>query len=286
MKLINLVVLLLCLYSCSSKYQLYFTDNIELDKAIEDIEGCEGISELIRNNFFFNKTDSLYVENYTLAFLLMHRYSDCLKNMNQAQMIRLFGRPTSISEDGMLSYSVNSFGMTNKSTYDVIFGGSPLNYFRSHRNQMELNDMNYDQIVKNSKLKGADFIKRKSLYKQVDNIDLPDHCFQRKKGLDQQVFFHHERKHWIVNSLVLEYLKLDIDAPNPCISSFTLSEIEGLFGVVNVLNKDTISFNLYHENLSGLIGEKKKYNGKMPVLQFRKLPGEFYNVSFEIINLE
>lgn len=271
-----LLVLLIALFSCSRKHIVSFTDKGCLDDHIDQMSGCEDLCDVVRNNFFYNQEDSLYVENHILRYLLVNQYRDCVKRLSREQLISIFGTPSTIDEDGSILYYTNSY---NNSTAAIAFGKTPTGYIRTQRNKNGSIDKNPAVGKKSDILQKLKTIESVGPFMPQIDQHFPEHCLDRKRHLALQIFYHRERAYWIVNSLLLEYLQLDRGDPYPCIESFCRSEIEQLFGTIKNHNKEIISFPLYDKQIHRIMKEGDTKEA-IPVLQFQLLESGMYRASF------
>jgi hypothetical protein len=268
--------------SCSNKLNIYFTDNIIIEKEIEQINGCLGFCDFVKNNFFFNKKDSLYIANNYLFKRALSEYNDCISSLTKKQIVKIFGVPNEVENNENLYYFIKKYGNgEHKIQKAIVFRNQNSKYRISLNQRIGQIDNNYLEIVKNQNLFKAAFLSQPRKYKALDNANFQYHCYLRKENIDNEIFFHKEKKYWIVNTLLLHHIQADENDPYPCIKSFDISEIQGLFGKVSQIESDTISFNLYNEPFKNLKGEREKLNGTVPVLQFQKQESGLYKCSFE-----
>lgn len=103
---IVIAVFILCfsLIGCTSSHSIYYTNTKAVKKEIESINGCGDLLEQVKHNFFLNKKDSVYFENFGFfAHGIGADYQECLKQLDRAQIISIFGVPH-FEKDSTLYY--------------------------------------------------------------------------------------------------------------------------------------------------------------------------------------
>lgn len=275
MKWITFIVAI-TFWGCATKHHIYYYDNSKIEKKINKIEGCEGLAEAIRNNFLYNKKTGLYVMN--VGFDGFDKYYDCISNLNNEQLIQLFGKPHWIEND-------NSYYAIKKTTFpmqdEVWFMSFALSETEERRfaNQQigyTKDSITFDLFLEDKNFKRAKFIQAQNDY-QAERSEVHKHCYDIqpivKDELNQEIFYHKKKDYFIVNTWInyqVERFK--------CLESFTEKEIKGLFGEPTMQSNDTLFYALhdkafhYDEKRKKSIKEKMiaYMDGKIPCIMFSR----------------
>lgn len=268
---------------------LYYIDTTEIEDEISSICGCEHLASDVRNNFFFNKKDSVYLVNAGfMAHGLYAPYLDCLRQLSQEQLIRVFGPPNFI-KNGDLYYIVESSKNRTylpKSSRKCLLlrpnSGIPVGESVAGANNINLVDSNTINIRQFPYFRKAKYLIQQGECSLSFLIASPSNCIREKQIAKEEFFFNRKTKHFVMasnyfNRLKMMSMSMDNSAShNKCAESFTKREIECLFGKPAFITNDTLFYPLYHKPYVATAPKTLPVSGKIYTLWFTKQETGFY----------
>ena len=286
-KLILLLLIgIFSLVGCSKKTTIYYHDNSFIEDEIDKVEGCIGLAEAIRNNFFLNKKDSLFVENNGfLIHGLFNEYYNCIANLDTKQIIALFGIPH--FEVNNTLYYITKYNSSFENSRDgrTFYLRKTDGYLRLGQGGYNHPDssFNISSTLNNPNLKKADFLEEKGTYQSSSSEKIHPSCEKRKTTLNEEIFYHKKKKYYIVNSLGLQSIQ-DARYDISCADTFTMDEIIELFGKPRIIIDDKIYFHLYNKPFVSIEEKNVEKNGMVYCVCFEKKESGFYMLSTDMMN--
>lgn len=282
----NIILFLLSLFivsNCASNKHL----NNSIEDTIDNTVGCIGLIEDVRNNFFLNKFDSLYIENAGFFIHgLMNEYSSCIQNLSLDQIVDIFGIPHYRDERTLYYFIKKNKYIKNSIVYARTFqkDENGLVYVRQSGFDVSKHKLDFSSVLKTEKLNFSSSFEIDSFHLLNENPKVHKNCTERKKGLRREIFFHTEKDYFIVNTLFLHYLR-DTGYPINCQDSFSKDEINKMLKVPpDYINEGKKYYALYNKPYSASLEINKKWNGMIYCLIFSPLDNDLHNCSFGMLD--
>lgn len=282
------------LVGCASNSTLYYHDNTYIEAEIDSIEGCEGLADAIRNNFFYNTEDSVYFENKGFHIHAQEEYHSCLRKLTIKQIRALFGVPhfeETRNKTTGLFYLNRCVNFTGKGFFWIkaeIFSfknGKLINWGEMPVHESLLPNKK-DFSIKDSYFKKANF-----LYSQVDSLNIKEFgwdCEKAKRKFGRSVYYHKKRKYFLfkigAQTPLGDYIG---EQQGPfCIDTFTKSDVYGLLGKPALVSGDTLYYPLYNKPFIAKSERLAHRNGKILCYLYIKTEEGNYRLSSEFVKPE
>ena len=258
---------------CTAPHHLCQSTNFNTTIDTTNILHYDKIVSVMKNNFFYSKKDSTYIQNFNIfETVLYNEHYFTMRKLTQKEFIHLFGEPH-FRDSTKLGYIVkkalNAQGNENILVQFFLFRNG---IYKDLHTTTVHKDKEVDKSIKFVFGQNKNNICLKNIVSRsikLENSNVSELCKVIKKDFEKDVYYDKINKIFILNCFSNDF---PITSGNSCDNTFTKQEIISLFGNPHMEKQSDLFYKLSNTPFYQTLPNQNKDNdGKVLCIYFHKL---------------